>query len=177
MPTTIGELAKTVGFRGTMQHRLAEPSYVRTLPIIDNSSPVASNVRTSVDCYVSGQYVSRTGNVIEVTQRYTIFVSYHKGTQVPTLNQVRDRIMADFEAKYGSTFNVTNVFVPLLPVPKSEVLPGVGKGTIGDMYLYGGSNLFRAMTSYEKARHEIGTQKQMAKTNIGNIRQRYGLKR
>lgn len=177
MPTTIGELAKQVGFKGTPHHRLAEPSSVRTLPVLDNSSPVASNIRTSVDCYVSGQYVQRNGNVIEVTQRYTIFVAYHKQTQFATMQQVRDRIIMDFEAKYGKTFNVTNVFVPTLPVPKDKTFRGVRKGATGDLFMYEGSELFREMTKYERARYEIGTQREMASTNISNIRQRYGLKR
>lgn len=177
MPTTIGELAKQVGFKGSMQHRMAEPSSVRTLPVIDNSSPVASNIRTSVDCYVSGQYVQRNGHVIEVMQRYSIFVAYHKETQLATMNQVRDRIIMDFEEKYGTTFNVSNVHVPQLPVPKSESIRGIGKGSVGDLSFYEGSDLFRQMTSYEKMRHEIGTQREMARTNIGSIRQRYGYKR
>lgn len=175
MPTTIGELAKQVGFKGTPQHRMAEPSSVRTLPVIDNASPLASNIRTSVDCYVSGQYVQRDGKVIEVTQRYTIFVAYHKETQFATMQQVRDRIINDFEAKYGKTFNVTNVYVPQLPVPKEKEVEGVGRG--GELRFYEGSDLFKQMTKYEKARYEIGTQRQIASTNISSIRKRYGLKR
>ncbi len=177
MVSKIQEIANTVGFRGTPNHRIAEPSTVHTLPVVDNALPTQSNVRTSVDCYVSGQYVHRTGKVIEVTQRYTIFVSYAKGTQMQTMNQVRDRISSDFQAKYGTSFNITNAFVPGLPVPRSKEIEGIGRGVAEPLEMYRGSEMFRDMTRHERARYEIGTQKEMARTNIESIKDRYGLKR
>jgi len=177
MATQIGEIAQTVGFTGgTPSHRLAEPSSVQTLPVIDNSLPNQPNVRTSVDCYVSGQYVQRNGKVMEVTQRYTIYVAYAHSTQMQTMSQVRDRIVGDFEARYGRTFNVTNAFVPGLPVPKPQV-PGVAPGQTVPMELYGGTDMFREMSRYEKARYEVGGEHLKEETNIRNIRKRYGLKR
>ena len=185
----IAEIGQTVGWKGTPAHRTAEPSTVRTLPVIDNSNRYASNVRTSVDCYVSGQYVQRNGRVLEVTQRYTIFVAYSKETQLSTMNQVRDRVLSDFQAKYGGTFNVINVQVPQLPVPRSEQIPGVPPDKDA-MQLYGGSELFqdemirgtpnrifREMTKYEKLRYDVGTERAKAKTNIESIRKRYKLGR
>jgi hypothetical protein len=172
----IRQLANEVGFKGTPNHRIAEPSSVRTLPVIDNSVPTQSNVRTSVDCYVSGQYVQKNGKVTEVTQRYTIFVAYSNQTQMQTMQQVRDRIISDFEAKYGKTFNVTNTFVPGLPVPQKD-LPGTGAGGVAPLEMYRGSDMFREMTRHERARYDIGTQKKQATVNIGNIKTRYGVKR
>lgn len=167
--TTIGQLASDVGFTGTGQHKIAEPSKVENIPMVDNSIPGKPTIRTSIDCYVSGQYIQKTGKMIEVTQRYTIFVSYSSQTQVQTMAQARDRIVGDFEAKYGRTFNVSAVHVPGLPVPpeKEEGQP---------MELYGGSRLFREMTRYEKLRYEVGTERLKAETNIRSIKSRYGFR-
>lgn len=176
MPSQIQELARTVGFRGTASHRIAEPSQVQTLPVVDNAVPTQSNISTSVDCYVSGQYVQQNGKITEVTQRYTIFVSYSQQTQMQTMQQVRERILGDFQAKYGKTFNVSTVFVPGLPVPKKKEIEGVGKGGVGDLEFYYGSEMMREMSKYERARYEIGTQKRISGTNIESIKKRYGVR-
>jgi len=177
MVSKIQELAKTVGFRGTPNHRVAEPSTVHTLPVVDNALPTRSNVRTSVDCYVSGQYVNSTGKIIEVNQRYSIFVSYTRETQMQTMKQIRDRITGDFQEKYGTGFNITNAFVPGLPVPKEQEIEGIGEGGVGQLEMYRGSGMFRDMTRFERARYEIGTQREIAKINIEAIKDRYGVKR
>lgn len=177
MVSKIQEIAQTVGFRGTPNHRIAEPSTVHTLPVVDNALPTQSNVRTSVDCYVAGQYVHRSGKVIEVTQRYSIFVSYSRGTQMMTMAQIRDRITNDFQEKYGTGFNITNAFIPGLPVPKEQEIEGIGKGDVEPLSMYRGSDMFRGMTRFERARYEIGTQREIAKLNIESIKKRYGVKR
>lgn len=167
----ISDLARNVGFRGTGQRRFAEPNAIRTLPTIDNGSPQRSkNVTTSIDCYVSGQYLQRTGKVIEVSQRYTIFIKYTAETQVATMKQLRDRIMSDFQERYGTSFNITTVHVPDIPAAP-EVLP------VDDMQMYGGSTLFREMTRYEKYRYDVGTEKAKERYNVESIRKRYGYKR
>ena len=173
---TIRELAETVGFRGSVGRKIAEPSQVKTLPVIDNSVPTQSNITTSLDCYVSGQYVQRNGGVIEVTQRYQIFVSYAKSTQQISMQEIRNRIISDFEQKYGTNFNVTNTFVPALMVPVAKQLPGTPSGQSAPIELYQGSGLFRQMTRYERVRYEIGTQREMAQTNIGSIKKRYSVR-
>ena len=163
---TINELAKSVGFTGQPNHKIAEPGQIRTLPIVDNSVPTRKNVTTSVDCYVSGQYVQKNGAIIEVTQRYTIFVSYSKDTQRQTMQQVNTRIVGDFEARYGGTFNVSTVFVPDLPIPiedKAEPLE-----------LYGGTDMFRQMSRFEKMRTDIYQERLKERTNIRSIKSRYG---
>ena len=172
MPISIKEIADQSGFRGPISHRRAEPVGVRNLPVIDNSDQFNRSVRTSVDCYVSGQYVQSNGRVMEVTQRYTVFVSYNKETQFISMQQVRDRITTDFADKYGKSFNVSNVFVPDLPVPVSAPTGG----TSDDEVMYGGSRMFREMTSYEKKRYEIGTERLKADTNIESIKKRYALR-
>jgi hypothetical protein len=173
MPISIKELADQTGFKGPISHRRAEPGEVRGLPVIDNSDSFSTPVRTSVDCYVSGTYVQPNGRTMEVQQRYTVFVAYNKDSQFATMNMVRDRIVRDFEDKYGKSFNVSNVFVPDLPVP----VDAPPKPEAGDAEMYGGSRLFREMTKYEKARYEVAGERLKADVNIRSIKARYGLKR
>ena len=174
MVSKISELATSVGFKGTAQHKIAEPSSVSSLQSIDNSVQTQSNIRTSVDCYVSGQYVQRNGKIIEVTQRYTIFVAYSKETQMQTMTQVRSRIIQDFEARYGNAFNVSTVYVPQIPVPKTAVLDGSTPGDVQSAGFYKGTDMFREMTKYEKMRYDVGGEREKSTTNIRSIRKRYG---
>ena len=171
---SIKELARTVGFRGPRSRRTAEPSSIKSLSPIDNSIPQQATIRTSVDCYVTGQYVQSRGNTVEVTQRYTVWVAYSKSTQLQTMNQVRDRIMQDFQQRFGTTFNINNVFVQNLPVPTSENIPL--KPEPQPLELYRGSRLFREMTRVERARYEVGTQRTQARLNIESIRKRYKMR-
>jgi hypothetical protein len=164
MPSQIGEIANTVGWKGAPSHRMAEGNTNRTLPIIDNSARTGTNI----DCYVSGQYVGKKGQVHEYTQRYSVYVSYNKSTQMQTMQQVRQRIIDDFQARYGRTFNITTVFVPDLPVPISDQLKNVQ-----DVEMYRGSSLFRSMSRYEKMRVDVTTEKLKAKANITSIKARY----
>jgi hypothetical protein len=175
----IGVLASTVGFKNSSANsKIAEPSSIRTLPVIDNSDPTSSNIRTSIDCYVSGQYVQKNGKRLEVTQRYSIYVSYGKNTQSMTMKQVKDRIASDFQSRYGTTFNITTIYAPDLPIPRSKSFGGVAPGDAENpIFLYGGSRLFRSMTAYEKLRTDVGVEKTKSTLNIQSIRKRYGYPR
>lgn len=172
MPTSIKEIADQVGFKGPMSHRRAEPQEVRNLPVIDNSDSFNKSIRTSVDCYVAGTYTQRNGRVMEVTQRYTIYVGYTSETQNITMTQVRDRIARDFQEKYGNNFNISNIYVPSLPIPVADQ-----RKVPGDEQMYGGTEMFREMTRFEKARYDIGTERLKADRNIESIKKRYGLRR
>ena len=172
------ELATTVGFKGgTQNHKIAEPGINRQLPVIDQSDPTLPNVRTSVDVYVSGQYLGPKGKTVEVVQRYTIFVSYSKRTQQQAMQQVREQALSDFQSKYGSYFNVSNVRVSDGPSPMDQAaMQGAmpqGAGPAPAQF-YWGSGIFRDMTRSEKERYDIGTQKSIARENIGSIKKRFG---
>lgn len=171
MANAITDLAKQGVLRGTQQHRIAEPRDISTLAPVDNSTHGRHHVTTSIDCYVAGQYIQKGGKTIDVHQRYTIFVRYSASTQEETLRQVRDLITKDFQVRYGGTFNITNVFVPLLPVPTQEIPKSA------PLEYYEGSRIFRSMTRTERARYEIGTQKVQSRLNIESIKKRYGVKR
>jgi len=170
--TEIGVLANTVGLRRTGSHtRSADPGHVRTLPVIDNTLPGSENVRTSVDCYVSGQYLQRNGQAIEVTQRYSIFVSYSKQTQFATMKELSDRIASDFSARYGSSFNITTIYVPDLPAPIEKEQPQEGS----PIEFYAGSKLFKArLGDYARMRLDVEKEYTKERVNIRSIRSRYG---
>lgn len=160
----IGEIARSVGWRGDASHKVAEPSQITSLPVIDKTDPVRKNVRTSIDCYVSGTYIGKQGKQFEIKQRYTIFVSYSKGTQYDAMQEARNAIVADFSRKYGQTFNVRDVFVPTLNAPIDDAAP---------MEMYGGSRTFKGRFP-ARAKYEVETEKKIASTNIASIRRRYG---
>jgi hypothetical protein len=111
---------------------------------------------------------------LAVTQRYTIWVAYSKQTQAATMKQVHNRIVTDFQQRYGAAFNVSNVFVPDLPVPKRADFEE--KAGAQPMELYRGSEMFRAMTRHEKARYEITGQRTQARLNIKSIKDRYKIR-
>lgn len=164
MVSQIGELAKSVGFRGARGYMVAEPSTVTSMPVIDHTQPGVPNVRTSVDTYVHGQYVGKNGQIHEVRQRYTIFVSYGPGTQADAMNQTRSVIASDFSNRYGRTFNITTVFVPTFrPAP----------GAADDVLMYGGSRLFKER--FDRAKWELDTERTKFSTNTTNIKRRYSL--
>lgn len=164
---TIRELASSAGFKGTSNNRTAEPQVNRNLPVIDNARGVAGpKISTSIDCYVSGEYVSRKGQRMVVVQRYSIFVSYGQSTQAQTMQQVRGRIVQDFSEKYGMQFNVANVHVPDLLTP--ERAP-----TADAEQFYRGSEEWRLRIA--RASFDIGTERSKVTKNVNNIRRRYDL--
>ena len=177
MSSSIKELSQNVGFSGTNNHRIAEPRQNFSLPVIDNSTPHESNITTSIDVYVSGQYVVGAGRVMEVRQRYSVYVQYSKSTQQKTMNEIRTQVMKDFEDRYGDTFNITTIDIPKLQIPKEAILPGTPPGQASPAEFYHGTTLFREMTRYERMRTEVKTQKEMSDVNIEAIRKRYGFRR
>lgn len=167
--STIQDLAQRVGFKGRPQHRIAEPSEITSIRPINNAIPTQPTIRTSLDCYVSGQYTQRGGKILEVTQRYTIFVAYSLNSQTETMREVRNRIMRDFQERYGHSFNITTIFVPALLEPEP-----ISQKAADPAEMYGGSELFREMTRYERARYDIETEREKSRLNIQSIRDRYG---
>lgn len=172
----IKEIAQSSGWQGGASRKFAEPGPVRTLPVIDNTDPTAANVRTSIDCYVSGQYIGRNGKSFDIRQRYTIFVSYGSRTHVQTMSQVRDAIVNDFSSKYGSQFNVANVYVPALIAPTQQA-QGVKKGKSEPIEFYLGSGNFRRMSMHERARYDLGTERTRHDVTLKDIKERYKLRR
>lgn len=164
MPT-IQEIAQISGFKGGGGGvRSAEVQTKRDLPVINNSG-VGTSVSTSLDCYVAGEYIGKGGSRLQVTQRYTLFVSYSSGTQVSTMEQARVRIMSDFQQRFNQ-FNVTTVYVPQLIEPQQAPSAEAEQ-------FYRGSEEWRVRI--QRASFDIGTEKEKASRNITNIRRRYNL--
>jgi hypothetical protein len=166
MPT-IKEIAQTTGFRGAAGNRQAEAQRRTDLPVIDNSDPTSrrANISTSVDCFVAGEYVGAKGQRMQITQRYTIFVSYSQQTQAVTMQQVRTRIAQDFQTRFNQ-FNMTTVHVPDLFAPVRAPEPEAEQ-------FYRGSEEWRLRIA--RSSFDIGTEREKASRNVTNIRRRYGL--
>lgn len=168
MPT-VGEIASSTGFRGNGRRRTAEPPTISGAPI-DNVTGGGPVVSTSVDMYVSGQYVGSKGQQLEVFQRYQVFVRYDQSTQRMTMQQLRDQIMHDFSTRYGE-FNISAVFVPDIAAPPA---PAQDEG------FYRGRGVWEGRTSASgrpvaRARYELDTIKRTYELNTKSIRRRYKL--
>jgi hypothetical protein len=166
--SVIRELATSVGFKSTNSYysKKAEPSAIKNLPVIDNTVPAQKNVNTSVDCYVSGQYVQTNGKTIEVTQRYTVFVAYSAETQAQTMTELKARITSDFESRYGGAFSIIDVDIPSLPRP----VPDEPKLGADPLEMYRGSSLFKDIAKFEKLRVQFDNE---TKQTIRQLKDRY----
>lgn len=177
----IRDLAATGQLRGSTQHKFADPPTERQLRVIDLGDPGAPKINTGVDAYVAGQYLGRNGKTIEVTQRYTVYVSYSARTQQQALQQARDEVVKHFQQKYGSTFNVTNVYLQDTPRVRAAGIQGdfmgidgeVAPGQVAPAQFYFGSEFFKSMTRTERMRLDIGTQSSIRRANVKSIRRRY----
>jgi hypothetical protein len=85
------------------------------------------------------------------------------------MKEVRERVAADFQERYGGTFNITTIHVPDLKTPVD--VPNYGD----DVNLYGGSALFKKqLGNYEKMRLDVGTEHLKDRLNVQSIRKRFG---
>lgn len=163
MPT-VADIARTTGFRAGPGIRSAQPPEVRDLSVIDNGDAFRPerNVSSSVDCYVAGHYVGGKGQRLEVVQRYTIYVRYSSESQMQTMQQIRSRIMDDFNARYGE-FALSNIFVPELEAPVSAA----------PEFTYAGREAW--MARIQRATYDVRGEQEKSGYNIEKIRRRYGL--
>jgi len=151
---------------GGKHHRFAEAISIDQSKVIDKSDPNKNNVSSSIDCYVSGHYTDKNGNVLEVKQRYTIYISYHKDSVNDVMTAVRTRILDDFQKKYpGMTVDDTFIPEPIRPLGRD--------GFKEDEGFYYGSKLFKSLTKSQKLDIDLKTAADMYKRNIGTIRDRY----
>jgi hypothetical protein len=84
-----------------------------------------------------------------------------------TMNQVRDKIASDFSARYGTTFNISTIFVPDLLVPPED-------REAEPITVYRGSRSWKnEFGPAERKRFDISSERLKAQENIDNIRKRY----
>jgi len=163
-------LARNQGFKGSKFHKYAEIVGSKRFTI-DQSSAAGNNIDTSVDCYISGTYIGRTGSTIEVRQRYTIYVSYNRETQKMAMAKVRSAIIMDFERNFPN-FHITDIFLP-----EDRFIIPVGKGGLSEPYeFYYGSDLFKRMSRMDVGRFRVGTEKDIFKSRISQIKKRFNLR-
>ena len=151
---------------GGKRHRFGEAIDIDQSQVIDYSSTTRNNISTSVDCYVSGHYTDKMGNVLEVKQRYTIYISYNSETIHQALAELRKRMLDDFTRKY-SGLTVDDVFVPELMIPQGR------EGLIEEEQFYYGSKLFKQMSMVQQRNFKLDSAADMYRRNLGTIRKRY----
>jgi hypothetical protein len=167
---TIREIAEQNGFTGSRYHRHADFTMGQQYTIDESS--YGPTVNTSVDCYVTGIYIGAKGNSISVKRRYTVYVSYTRSTQMTALNKIRSQIMTDFEQNFPQ-FKISDVFIPenMLPIPQQQITSDES----ADQF-YGGSNLYRRISSVDVGQFQVGTEKEIYKSRVAQIKKKYGLR-
>lgn len=151
---------------GGKRHRFAEAIDIDQSKVLDFSDPNTNNISTSIDCYVSGHYVDRNGNVLEVKQRYTVYISYHKESLTQAIAALRQRILDDFQNKYPG-MKIDDTFIPELVRPLGE------EGITEDIGFYYGSQMFKALTKSQKLDTALKSAADMYRRNLGTIKDRY----
>ena len=165
--STFATFMERLKISGGKRHRFAEAVDVDKGSILDYSDSLKSNISTSIDCYVSGHYVDRKGNTLEVKQRYTVYVQYNKDTIVQAINGVRKKILDDFQQKYQG-MKIDEVFIPELVKPLGE------EKIMEDVGFYYGTKLFKELSKSQRLDVKLGSAADMYKRNVGTIKKRYG---
>ena len=164
---TLSEIFKRHKFTGPKSNRVAN---IDQEAVLDYSEPNKANISTSVDCYVSGQYVS-SNSILEVNFRFTIYVKYSANTVDEALAGVRWRVEQDFQREFPG-FELTSVIIP-----KERFIIPTAKGAMTeDEFFYYGSNLYKQITQMEKARFDMRVHKDIYEKNTDIVKERYGLK-
>jgi hypothetical protein len=167
--TTIKEIADQQGFTGSRWHRHAD--FVNGRQYTIDESSYGPTVNTSIDCYITGIYIGVKGNSISIKQRYTVYVSYTRSTQMNAMNKIRSQIMTDFEQNFPQ-FKISDIFIPetQLPIPMQA-----GPDENADQF-YRGSQLYRRISSVDVGQFQVGTERAIFKSRIDQIKKKYGLR-
>jgi len=164
---TFSEIFKKHNFRGSKSNKVASPE---SEIVLDYSEPNKANISTSVDCYVSGQYVS-TNSVLEVNFRFNIYVKYSADTVDEAMAGVRQRVEQDFQREFPG-FELTSVIIP-----KERFIIPTARGSMSeDEFFYYGSNLYKRITQMDQARFDMRVHRDIYDKNIDIVKDRYGLK-
>ena len=163
-----GDIFNKWRFSGPSNHRYTEePSDELVLDFAEKGERAVS---LSLDCYVSGQYVSRGGRTVEAKFRFNVYVRYSESTMKQAMNAVRERLLEKFKKEFPG-FDPSVVFVD----PNKWQVPVETKPAEQEEF-YKGTDYWRRLMGTEYARYEIATRKEIYNTSVANIKKRYGLK-
>jgi hypothetical protein len=100
------------------QQKQGDSTSIKPLPSVENVKQGERSISTTVDCYVSGEYVTKDGKTFKIRQRYSIAIKYSRSTLNEVMQRLRNAIQSEFTATYsGDGFQISDVFVPLLTAP------------------------------------------------------------
>lgn len=155
---------------GSTRARQGERQRVKELRSIDLSRRGEPTIRTTIDCYLTGSYIQRTGKSskqgrqITFRQRYSISIRYSTSTANQIYSEVRQEIIRSFESQFAGTgVQINDVFVPTLGEP-TEPSP---------VQLYTGGRMWKLVTRTELKRRELTTADAIHKANIRGIIRKY----
>ena len=141
-----------------------------TLPPMDYSSDREKTITTTIDCFVTGQYVDNRGKLFTIRERYKISVSYSNSTIIETMMRVRQMLIMKFTEENPS-FSVSEVFVPdLYPDMTSRRL-------MQPIFSYKGGKIWKYLTRIEEGKLVLGIEKDIYKSRAEAIIAKYSLKR
>jgi hypothetical protein len=160
-------LYEKFSWMGGSQSRYGDSHEAIQLPTIDDAVQGEYAVDTTVDCYVTGTYIDSKGRLSQIKQRYSIRVKYSKSSYERVMSALREKIAQEFTQKYsGYGFDITNVFIPDLLVPK-EPQP---------VEEYKGSRYWKLITRVDMNR-EMDTARTIYRSRIKGIIKRYSIRR
>ena len=167
---SIRELADSGNFVGSKYHKHAELSTGRQFTV--DQSSYGPTVTTSIDCYITGIYMGARGNSVSIKQRYTVYISYSRKTQMAALASTRTQIMQDFEANFPQ-FKISDIFIPENQLPPPTPLSATGDDI--DQY-YQGSDLFKRLWRQDIGRFRVDTEREIFDSRVQKIKKQYGIR-
>lgn len=135
---------------------------------MDYSDEKEPKITTTIDCYVSGTYVTSKGKVFSIRERFSITVTYSNSTIIETMARVRELLISKFEQE-NPEFKISDIFIPELR-PEMKRIPE-------PTFVYRGGKVFRYMTRLQEGRLVLGTERDIYKSRARRIIEKYGLKR
>lgn len=137
------------------------------VPELDYSGLKEKQISTTIDCYVTGTYLTDNGKIFTIRQRYSVPIKYSNSTIIEAMQRAKSSIVEKFQNE-NDAFNITDVFIP-------ELKPDMN--TYAPMYMYSGGKLWRMQTRVEMGRFKLGVHKDIYKSNAQRLIKQYGIKR
>lgn len=151
----------------TKESPFGETIMPQRLPSLDYTERTEKSISTSVDVFVTGQYISHKGRTFSIRERYTVHVRYSMSNIREVMSRIREMIMSKFQQD-NPDFNITDIFIPELIRPSAVPEP---------KYMYRGGRVWRYITRFSEGRFRLQTEKDIYKSRASRLIAKYGLKR